>query len=265
MGTQWIEANGARFRYEHRRRDVGTLVLVHEMGGRLESFDGIVADLGERWSVLRYDQRGAGQSDRIAGSLSLDTPAADLAGILDRLEIAGPVVVVGAALGASVAIRFAAKWPARVAALALLAPSTGLIPGNYAATIEKIELLEKSAREGTPAQASNGAPLPDPASSAATWRMLIGLDLAADLAGLPCPTLVAAGSRDSFRPPAHVAEIAARIPKAQSLVLDTGHVMAIETPHLVAATIATFLNGIGFVPGSSGSAGVSASSGLASG
>lgn len=261
---QWIEANGARFRYEHRQRDAGTLVLVHEMGGRLESFDGITADLGERWSILRYDQRGAGQSDRIAGSLSLDTPAADLAGILDGLEIPRPVVLVGAALGASVAIRFAAKWPPRVAALVLLAPSTGLIPGNYAATIEKIELLEKSAREGTQALASNGAPLPDPASSAATWRMLIGLDLAADLASLSCPTLVAAGSRDSFRPPVHVAEIAARIPEAQSLVLDTGHVMAIETPDLVAATIATFLHDIGFVPGSAESARASASSGRAS-
>lgn len=245
MGMQWIEANGARFRYEYRRSGAGTFVLVHEMGGRLESFDGLVTGLDERSSILRYDQRGAGQSDRIAGSLSIDTPAADLAGLLDALEIAGPVIVVGAALGASVAIRFAAKWPARVAALVLLAPSTGLIAGNEAATIEKIEMLEKSAREGTPAPASDGNRLPDPASSAATWRMLIGLDLAADLAGLSCPVLVAAGSKDTFRPPAHVAEVAARIPGAQSLVLDTGHVMAIETPDLVAATITRFLDGAG--------------------
>ncbi|PLP55858.1 alpha/beta hydrolase [Mesorhizobium loti] len=248
MGMQWIEANGARFRYEYRRGVAGTLVLLHEMGGRLESFDGLMVGLGERWNILRYDQRGAGQSDRIAGSLSIDTPAADLAGILDGLEVAGPVVVVGAALGASVAIRFASKWPARAAALVLLAPSTGLIPGNHDATIEKIEGLEKSAREGTVSLASNGARLPDPASSAATWRMLIGLDLAADLASLSCPVLVAAGSRDTFRPPAHVAEVAARIPGAQSLVLDTGHVMAIETPDLVASTIATFLGSAGFAP-----------------
>lgn len=265
MGLQWIEANGARFRYEYRRREAGTLVLLHEMGGRLESFDGLMEGLGERWSILRYDQRGAGQSDRIAGSLNIDTPAADLSGLLDALEITDPVVVVGAALGSSVAIRFAAKWPVRVAALVLLSPSTGLIPGNYAATIEKIELLEKSAREGIPALASNGARLPDPASSAATWRMLIGLDLAADLARLACPSLVAAGSRDTFRPPAHVAEVAARIPGAQSLVLDTGHVMAIETPDLVAATIASFLDSAGFSHGSLAPKHISAQSNQASG
>ncbi|WP_054312767.1 alpha/beta hydrolase [Mesorhizobium sp. 1M-11] len=265
MGTQWIEANGARFRYEFRPRGAGTLVLVHEMGGRLESFDGLTTSLGEQWSILRYDQRGAGQSDRIIGSLSIDTAAADLAGVLDGLEIAGPVIVVGAALGASVAIRFAAKWPARAAALVLLAPSTGLIADNEAATIEKIEILEKSAQEGTVALASNGTRLSDPASSAATWRMLIGLDLTADLAGLSCPVLVAAGTKDTFRPPAHVAEVAARIPGAQSLVLDTGHVMAIETPDLVAATIATFLNNAGFVPGSPVPAGVSTSAGRVSG
>lgn len=261
MGLQWIEANGTRLRYEFRRRGSGTLVLVHEMGGRLESFDGLVAGLGEDWSILRYDQRGAGQSDRIAGSLSIDTPAADLASLLDALEIAGPVIVVGAALGASIAIRFAAKWPARAAALVLLAPSTGLIAGNYDATIEKIEILEKSAQEGTVAQVGNGPRLSDPASSAATWRMLIGLDLTADLAGLSCPVLVAAGTKDTFRPPAHVVEVAARIPGAQSLVLDTGHVMAIETPDLVAATIATFLDNAGFAPGSPVPAGVSISAG----
>lgn len=264
MGVQWIEANGALFRYEYRRRDAGALVLVHEMGGRLESFDGLMEGLGERWSILRYDQRGAGQSDRIAGSLSIDTPATDLAGLLEALEIAGPVVVVGAAVGASVAIRFAAKWPARVAALVLLAPSTGLIPGNYAATIEKIEALEKHAREGTPALAGNGVRLADPASSAATWRMLVGLDLAEDLASLSCPTLVAAGSRDTFRPPAHVAEVAARIPGAQSLVLDTGHVMAIDTPDLVVATIARFLDGAGFAHRSRASTVISATSNRAS-
>lgn len=224
-----------------------------------------MAGLGEHWSILRYDQRGAGQSDRIAGALSIDTPVTDLASLLDALEITDPVIVVGAALGSSVAIRFAAKWPARVAALVLLAPSTGLIPGNYAATIEKIEMLEKSAREGTPALASNGVALADPASAAATWRMLVGLDLAADLAGLSCPTLVTAGSKDTFRPPAHVAEVAARIAGAQSLVLETGHVMAIDTPDLVTATILRFLDGAGYTQGSRSAVEGSVSAGQSSG
>ncbi|MGH7153346.1 MAG: alpha/beta fold hydrolase, partial [Acetobacteraceae bacterium] len=56
-----------------------------------------------------------------------------------------------------------------------------------------------------------------------------------------CPALLVAGSRDTARPPEHVAATAARIAGARYLTLETGHVMAIETPRIVAAAILEFL------------------------
>ncbi|WP_448956309.1 alpha/beta fold hydrolase [Labrys neptuniae] len=248
MTAHWIEANGARLHYEYDRRDAGTIVLVHEMGGSQDSYAALAGLLGTRWSVLRYDQRGAGLSDRIAGPLAIDTPALDLAALLEKLAITGPVAVVGAAVGAAVAIRFAVRWPESVKALALLAPSTGLIPARREATLPKIERLEREAQSGTGTSANPGERLPagDPGSRAATWRMLIGLDLQADLASLSCPVLVAAGMRDEDRPPAHVAEVAGKIAGARLITLDAGHVMAKEQPDEVADLLAAFLDEAGF-------------------
>lgn len=246
---QWVDVNGARLRYDHRRGTAGTIVLLHHMGGALESYDALLPGLGGHWSTLRYDQRGAGLSDKISGSLSIDTAAADLEALLDALSIDDPVVLVGTAVGAAVAIRFATRYPARTKALALLAPSTGLIAERRAVTLERIAQLEAralAAQHDDLGSSGNGSQVGDLASQAATWRMLIGLDLRADLAAIGCPTLVVAGTRDVDRPPGHVSEVAGKIAAARLLVLDTGHIMAVETPDLVATALVTFLDEIGF-------------------
>jgi 3-oxoadipate enol-lactonase len=252
MHKDWIEVNGARLRYRFDRGGGGTLVLLHEMGGTLESWDGVVAALGRGWSVLRYDQRGAGLSDAVAGRLTVDTAAGDLAALLGALAPEGPVAVAGAAVGAAVAIRFAVRHPERVGALALLAPATGIAPEQRAATLERIEK-----REAGEAPVSRVAGLRlDPGSYGATWRMLLDLDLGADFGAIACPTLVLAGAADLNRPPGHVAGIAGRIPGARFRILPTGHVMAIDTPGPVAAALAAFLaeSGVGPAPPGGGDA-----------
>lgn len=239
---EWIAVNGAKLRVDRRPGNGGTIVLLHEMGGTLESYDGLLARLDKRWSVLRYDQRGAGLSDTVAAPLSIDTPAADLAALLDKLRITHPVVVVGAAVGAAIAVRFAALYPTRVHALVLLAPATGVAPERRAATIEKIEKLEAS---GAPV-ACGGAIRLDRTSYGATWRMLLALDLEPDFARIACPTLVVAGAGDTYRPPDLVAAIARKITGARFDILDSGHVMAADTPALVAARFTAFLDETGF-------------------
>ena len=205
-------------------------------------------------SVLRYDQRGAGLSEKPPGPYDIAQAADDLAALLAALAITGPVAVAGAAVGAAVAAAFAARHPRTVAALALLAPATVLDEtkrartGQRIAAIERLGIRQAFADEaGEPRSRYEELRLAaDPAGLAATWRILAGLDLDADLAAIHCPTLVVAGRRDAARPPAHVAGVAARISGAEFLVLETGHVMAIETPELVAATLRDFLVRAGF-------------------
>ncbi|MGX1789172.1 alpha/beta fold hydrolase [Bosea sp. NPDC055332] len=255
MPNRWIEANGVQLRYALEPGPPATIVLLHEMGGMLESWDAVVPLLTPIASVLRYDQRGAGLSEKPPGPYTVAQAADDLAALLAALAITEPVAVVGAAVGSAVAATFAVRHPQAIAALALLAPATVLDETKRARTEQRIAAIE---RLGIRQAFADEAEKPrsryeelrlaaDPAGLAATWRMLAGLDLDADLAAIRCPTLVAAGRHDAARPPKHVASVAAKITGADFLVLETGHVMATDTPELTASTLRDFLARTGFV------------------
>src|SRR5688572_63393 len=122
----WIEANGASLRYELAGAGDETLVLVHEAGGAIESWDYVWPAFTERYRVLRYDQRGFGLSEKFRGALSVDDVVADLAALLDALRITGPCHVLGSAYGGAIAIAFAARHPDRVERLVASAPGTGV-------------------------------------------------------------------------------------------------------------------------------------------
>ncbi len=61
----WIEANGASLRYELGGSGKETLVLMHEAGGCLESYEDTLPQLEKEFRVLRYDQRGFGFSEKV--------------------------------------------------------------------------------------------------------------------------------------------------------------------------------------------------------
>ena len=63
----FIEINGVALRCELSGRGDHTLVLVHEMGGALESWDDVAPRFAETRRVLRYDTRGAGLSQKVRG------------------------------------------------------------------------------------------------------------------------------------------------------------------------------------------------------
>jgi pimeloyl-ACP methyl ester carboxylesterase len=64
-----MEVNGTALRYDLTADVTGasasTLVLIHEMGGTLESWDAALPLLAGRRRALRYDTRGAGLSQKI--------------------------------------------------------------------------------------------------------------------------------------------------------------------------------------------------------
>ena len=51
---------------------------MHEMGGTLDSWDAVAPALAETYRVLRYDQRGAGLSEKVRQPYSNDTAVDDL-------------------------------------------------------------------------------------------------------------------------------------------------------------------------------------------
>lgn len=254
MATRWAEANGIQLRYDFTEGPRAPIVLIHEMGGTLESWDDVVPPLSAFASVLRYDQRGVGLSEKAPGPVAIDQLAGDLAALLDALSVTRPVAIVGTAVGASIAAAFAALHPDRAAALVMLAPAKGLAGDRRAAALRRIEAIEQGGLRQAFADGSSTVPprfatlrlASDPMGLCAIWRMLVDLDMGELLPRIACPTLVAAATRDTARTPQDMARVAGAIPGARMASLDTTHYMAMETPDLVCRTIAAFLEESGF-------------------
>ena len=109
------------------RPESPTVVFVH----------GIVMDNLSSWyftvathvsplaNVLLYDLRGHGLSERPPTGYSLDDMVLDLVGLLDSLQLGGPVYIVGNSFGGLLALAFAAAHPQRCAGLVLVDPHVG--------------------------------------------------------------------------------------------------------------------------------------------
>ena len=129
----FIDVNGAGLRYELSGTGERTVVLIHEMGGSLESWDAVAPVLARTRRVLRYDTRGAGRSEKARGTLSIDTMVDDLAALLDALGITDKVALAGVAVGGAIALHAAVRLPQRICAAIVGSPATGIAPDRRAA------------------------------------------------------------------------------------------------------------------------------------
>lgn len=260
----WVEVNGTSLRYELTGAGDTTLVLVHEMGGTLESWDACVPAFNNTRKVLRYDTRGAGQSEKIKGKVTWDQMAGDLGALLDAAGITGKVSIAGIAVGAAIAMHYAVKNPDRVAALVLHGPATGVGGDRRQATLDRAAAVEAGGMRGV-VETSLAASYPpvvrhdpemfrqfrarwlanDPESFAAINRMLAEQEITNELSQVKCPTLVTAGRHDSLRAPAVIAPMAAQIPGAQFLELNSGHFASMQTPGIMAQAVHYFLHALG--------------------
>ena len=260
----FIELDGVALRYELSGKGDRTLVLVHEMGGSLESWDEIVPRFAGSRRVLRYDTRGAGLSQKARGALGLDTMAADITALLDALGITGKVALAGVAVGGAIALHFATRYPERTCAVVVGSPATGIAADRRAAALERVAQIETSGMALAVESAMLNGYAPelrgdlgrfqrfqarwlgnDPGSYAAIWRMLAGADMQDELSTLRCPVLVIGGSLDRVRPAPMAEAVAKTIPGARYIEVRTGHYMAVQTPDLIADCIEDFLKAIG--------------------
>lgn len=260
----WVEVNGTSLRYDISGEGHSTLVLVHEMGGTLDSWEQVMPALNNTRRVLRYDTRGAGISEKIAGTVTWDEMADDLAALLDATAIEGKVAVAGTAVGAGIAIHFAVRHSARMAALVVSSPALGVSGDRRQATLDRAAGAEqKGMRALADTSLANSYPEivrhnaeefrkfrarwlgNDPQSFAAINRMLASGDLTSELARIACPTLVIGCTHDGLRPPSVVEPIAKQIPNAEYVEINSGHFAAMQTPGLMAQAIHYYLHALG--------------------
>ncbi len=260
----YTEINGTGFRYELSGQGDRAIVLVHEMGGSLESWDEVAPRLSTSRRVLRYDTRGAGMSSKVRGRLHIDTMADDIASLLDVAGIKGKVALAGVAVGGAIALHFAARHPQRASAVVVGSPATAIEADRQSSVLARVaEIESKGMAFAVDGSMENGYPVElrgnagrfatyrarwlgnDPASYATIYRMLVGMDLSEELTQLACPALVIGGELDRVRPAALSEATARGIRGARYKLLRTGHYMAVQTPELIADTIGEFLQSVG--------------------
>jgi len=111
-----MELDSVELFYTDDGRGETTVLLVHGLGCDSDDWAWQLDPLRERYRVVAVDLRGHGRSSVPSSGYTPPDVAADLAVLLNRLEI-GPVVVVGHSLGGVVATALAVEHPHRVSAV----------------------------------------------------------------------------------------------------------------------------------------------------
>lgn len=229
------------------------IVFIHEMGGTLDSWSLVRNQLPGR-ATLAIDLCGFGLSEKPVGPVVIGDHVLDVVSLIEHIGVSN-VHLVGGAVGGGIAIATAAALGERASRLTALAPATG-IPTERRVAVR--ELADMFAREGVrdfilsdtipnawPAEiferTGPGYELflatqfsTPPESLAATYRMLVDLDLESDLASLTCPSTFVAGTHDKARTPVLVRQIAKKVQGSRFLEISSGHFMALQTPKIVA-------------------------------
>jgi 3-oxoadipate enol-lactonase len=224
----------------------------------------VAGELEDEFTVVTYDLRGTGGSERAAGPYSLDDFVGDLRALVDELELASPALV-GHSFGGSIAFAYAARRPEDVSAVVSVGGPVVLPEQGQQGLRDRGDLVE---REGMAAVAdtvaTNGtAPsfrerdeagfdalvamlaANDPATYAATCRVLAEMDLRPELSRVTAPVLLVAGDRDGVVPPASGDEIEAALPNVARRVTveDCGHNLTVERPEVLVEEVRSFLRG----------------------
>ncbi len=266
-----VEANGIKIAYEVNGAG-HPLLLVTGVGYGRWFWHKVVPGLAERFQVITFDNRGAGESDKPAGPYSVPMMAADTAGLLDALGIKGAYVL-GHSLGGYIAQELEVTRPELIARLILASTNFG---GNRVIPITPEAMQVLTDRSGDPldlvrrgiaiAAAPGFAeaypnvaeellqyrltnPVP-PAQYAAQVAAGAGTMAYSDstvderMAAINVPTLILFGEYDRVVPPGNAELMANKIPGAQVKILpNTGHIFPIEDPGVTVAAITEFLEG----------------------
>jgi 3-oxoadipate enol-lactonase len=260
--VDWFETHDRLLRYRYRPGRHPALVLIHEMGGSVESWDLVLRHIDPAQCVVVPEMRGMGLSERVIGPFTFADIASDIAALLDHLGIGDPVVLSGCAVGGAIALRFALDYPERSAGCVPLDPAldvaaearTGLMALADRMTREGMRALEGALLDRTyPAQYRLRDPghfarvrarwlANDPVSFAWFFRALVDTEMLGEISDLRCPVHLGAGRNDILRPPAYVRRVAAAIPASEVTELDAGHHVADHAPAAVVAILTAILD-----------------------
>jgi pimeloyl-ACP methyl ester carboxylesterase len=236
------------------------LLLLPGFGTDASVFAAQIPDLAASFEVFGVNPRGVGASDAPEAEVYDVATAADDAAAISP----GAVHVVGASLGAAVALELALRHPQRVRSLSLIAPlfrpgarllavteawcrlaaeaspdalALALLPWFFSPHYLADEARRARTRRGLAASLSRVGPtaLVRWSRGLAAWSRE-----PSELAAIAAPTLVLVGGGDLLTPGGE--ELARAIAGARCVVVPgAGHALGIEAPELVSAALRVHL------------------------
>jgi 3-oxoadipate enol-lactonase len=253
-------ANGIKIEVDVLGEGEPSLLLVHGLGGSGRQWRGAAAALSVCRCVMP-DLRGHGGSDKPAGPYSVQLWAEDLAELCAEIGL-GPVVVVGASVGAAVVLRLAAERPDLVRAVVAVGGFAAMpapAKKKMNARAEEVEAkgmaavadavlaaqLGASTHAGQPALAGLQRAMlleNDPKAYAAATRAVAEADVTGELVRISCPALLVWGAEEKVAPLSHQRGLKAGLPQAAVRCLPgAGHLAFFERPAAFAAVLQEFL------------------------
>jgi 3-oxoadipate enol-lactonase len=259
-----VEAGGIRIAYD-RRGSGPPVVLVHGLGGTSKGiWRHLAGELEGEFAVVAYDLRGAGASAVPPGPYSTDDFVSDLRALVGELRIERPALV-GHSFGGTIALAYAAEYPAEVAGVVAVGGPTDLPDAARQGLRDRAKTVQEAGMEAVAETVATNGLAPsfreahpeefrafirllagnDPAGYAATCSAIADLDLRGRLERIEAPVLLVGGDLDGVAPPAAQAETAARIGAARYVeVPDCGHILPWEKPDVLRDEVVRFLGAL---------------------
>lgn len=209
--------------------------------------------------VVLYDQRGHGESTWGVAEPGIDRLGADLAAVLEGLDISGAVVAGHSMGGMAIMAYLASAAQERVTAAVLVATGAARIvsrPARAAGVrtfgnprVERLlqrrigPAMMRTSMGRRPVLTHMRATRANVLATSGDVRLacfaaICAMDLRPALGAITTPTTVVVGTRDLLTPPRRARAITAAIPGARLVTIpDAGHMLPFETPEAIADLI----------------------------
>ncbi|WP_404787893.1 alpha/beta fold hydrolase [Altericista sp. CCNU0014] len=244
------------------------VVLIHGLSMDSSTWFNQVPVLSQNYKVVVFDNRGVGQTDAPNKDYSTEMMADDAVALLKFLNVDNAHIL-GFSMGGMIAQIIALKYPELVKSLLLNATATQFpakakhLIQTWLRMLNENVSLETRIREGflwgytneffedderVTASVNLAIDRPHLLSTrgfAGQVAALMKHDTRSQISHISVPTLVLIGEDDTFIPRKFSEELAARIPKAELVVLERGgHNCWIEFPGLFNQAVMQFLEGV---------------------
>lgn len=260
-----VRLNGIKLSYDVQGSpEHEPLLLIAGFNSDISSWSALMPLLIKQYRVIRFDNRGIGQSSAPDAPYSIQQLAADAIALLDYLEIP-QAHVVGHSMGGQIAQELVLAYPTRVQSLILLSSwaigdnkfhSLIELFGTLAVQLNRVQYAKvllpwmfstafysiPGAIEQIISMVEKSPFPPAPNVLYHQSRAILNSDTSNRIATIQVPTLVVVAKEDLVTPVRFSQHLAQSIPNAELVVLEQGgHAFIIEIAEAVANVILNFL------------------------